>query len=66
MVTSYNKEEDEDEVMTLDSKPSTPDPPNHDQVIDSDDEQRQQKNFWKNNTKPILATTILVSTLYGK
>ena len=36
MDTSYNKEKDEDEGMTIDSKPSTPDPTNPDQVIDSD------------------------------
>ena len=38
MDISYNKDEDEDERMTLDSKPSTPDPHNTGQVIDSDDE----------------------------
>ena len=30
MESSYNKEEDEDEGMTLDSEPSTPDPINFD------------------------------------
>ena len=37
MDTSYNKEEYEDEWMTLDSEPSTPDPPNPGKLIDSDD-----------------------------
>ena len=37
MNTGYNKEEEEDEEITLDSEPSTPDPTNPDQVIDSDD-----------------------------
>ena len=37
MDTSYNKEYDKDKETTLDSKPSTPNPPNSDQVIDSDD-----------------------------
>ena len=38
MDTSYNKDEDKDEVTTLDYKPSTPDPPNTGQVIESYDE----------------------------
>ena len=38
MDTSYNKEENEYEGMTLESKSSTPEPHNTDQVIDSDDE----------------------------
>ena len=38
MNTSYNKEEDKYEGMTLDSKPLTPDPPNPGQVIYSDGE----------------------------
>ena len=38
MDTSYNKEEVKDEGTNLDYEPSTPDPPNHSQVIDSDDE----------------------------
>ena len=38
MNTSYNKEEDKDEGITLDSKPSTPDPPNLGQVIGRYDE----------------------------
>ena len=38
MGTSFNQDEDEDEEMTLDSKPSTLDPPNNGQVINSDDE----------------------------
>ena len=40
MDTRYNKEYDKDEGMTLDSKTSTVDPPNPDQVIDSDDEMK--------------------------
>ena len=38
MDTSYNKEENEYEGMTLDSKSSTPDSPNPAEVIDIDDE----------------------------
>ena len=38
MDTSYNKEEDKYEGITLDDKPSTPDLPNTYQSIDSDDE----------------------------
>ena len=38
MDTSYNKDNDKDEGMTLDSELSTPDPPNTGQIIDSDDE----------------------------
>ena len=38
MDTIYNKEEDQYEGTTLDSETLTPDPPNPDQVIDSDDE----------------------------
>ena len=37
MDTSYNKGKDKYEGMTLDSKPSTPEPPNIGQVIDSYD-----------------------------
>ena len=33
MDTSYNKEENKDEGMTLDSEPSTPDPPNPGHII---------------------------------
>ena len=36
MDTRYNKKEYGDEGMTLDSKTSTPDPPNPEQVIDND------------------------------
>ena len=35
MDTRYNKEKNEDEGTALDSKPSTPDPPNTGQGIDS-------------------------------
>ena len=38
MNTSYDKKEDEDEGMTLEYEPSTPDPTNTDQVIDNYDE----------------------------
>ena len=38
MDTIYNKDEEEVEGINLDSKTSTPDPPNPGQVIDSDDE----------------------------
>ena len=48
--------------MTHESEPSTPDPPNVDQVTDIDDETEIIKNFWKTTTKPILTTTIPIST----
>ena len=38
MDTSYNKKEDEYEGTTLEYEPSTLEPPNNDQVIDSDEE----------------------------
>ena len=38
MDTSYNKYKDKDKWITLDSKPSTPEPHNNGQVIDSNDE----------------------------
>ena len=38
MDNRYNKEEDKYEGITLDCEKSTPDQPNTDQVIDSDDE----------------------------
>ena len=62
MDTRYNKEEEEDERMTLDSKTSNPDPPNIGQVIDSDDETDTTGNCWKNTTKPILTTKIPTSS----
>ena len=62
MDTSYNKEEDKYKGMTLDSKPSTPDPHNTDQSIDSDDETETTDNFWENTMKPRLTTTIPFST----
>ena len=45
MYTSYNKEEDNDKGMTLDSGPSSPDPPNLGQVIYSDDETETTKTL---------------------
>ena len=66
MDTSYNKDNEKYEGMTLDPKPSTPYPPNHGQVIDSDDETETTEIFWKNNTKPIVTTIIPTSTLSGK
>ena len=46
MNTSYDKEEDEYEGIILDSKPSTPYPPNYDQVIDSYNEtETSEKNL---------------------
>ena len=44
--------------MTLDSKPSTPDPPNTGKVNYRDDETETPKNFWKTTTKPGLTTII--------
>ena len=38
MDNSSNQDKDDDEGMTLDYKPSTPDPPNTNQVIYSNDE----------------------------
>ena len=38
MDTSYNKKEDEYEGTTLEYEPSKLEPPNNDQVIDSDEE----------------------------
>ena len=40
MDARYNKEKNEDEGTALDSKPSTPDPPNTGQVINSTDENK--------------------------
>ena len=38
MDTSLNQDKDKVKEMTLESKPSLPDPQNNDQVINSDDE----------------------------
>ena len=45
MDASYNKEKDEYELTTLDSAPSTPDPHNTGQVIDSDYGTETTENF---------------------
>ena len=45
MDTIYNKEEEKDEGMTLDSGPSTPDPPNPDKLIGSDDEMETKETI---------------------
>ena len=43
--TGYNKEENEDCITSLDSKPPTPDLPNNGQLIDSDDEMDTTKTL---------------------
>ena len=45
MDTSLNQDEEKDEKMTLDSEPSTPDPPNTGQVIDSNNEMEATENL---------------------
>ena len=62
MNTRYIKEEEKDEGMTLDYKPSSPDTHNNYQVIDSDDEADTTETFWNTTTKPILTTTIPIFT----
>ena len=52
--------------MTLDYEPSTPEPPNHYQLIDSDDEMETSEKLLITSTKPRLATTVQISTQYGK
>ena len=50
MDTSYNKDKKEDEIVTLDSKPSTPDPLILVRWLTEMVKWRQQRNFW-NTTK---------------
>ena len=59
--TSYKKDEEKYEGMTLDSKQSTLEPPNNDQVIDSYVEIETTENFWKTTKKPRLTTIIPTS-----
>ena len=62
MDTSYNKDKDEDEGMTPDSEPSTPDPLNNGQVIDRNNKTDTTEKFWKSTTKPRSTTIIPTST----
>ena len=71
MDTRYNKEEEEDEGITLDSETSTPDPPNPDQVIDSDDEtkttEKLLEDYYKakiDHNHPRLGTAKVVHFFY--
>ena len=56
MDISYNKKNYKYEGMTLDSKPSTPEPPNTGKVIGSNDETEIKESFCKTTMNPRLTT----------
>ena len=51
MDTRYNKEEYKDELITFYSEPSTPNPPNPVQLIDSDDKTETKEIFLEESYK---------------